>query len=157
MTAISKNLYFDVLDDIVNKCNNTVHKTIKMKPIDITSDSYAEYNEDFNKKDPKFKVGDNVRISKYKNIFAKGYTPNWSEEVFVVSKIKNTVSWTYVVSDLNGEEITGSFCEKELQKTSQEKFRIEKLLKGKGAKLYLKWKGYDNRFIIVGLIKKDLV
>ena len=157
MTAISKNLYFDVLDDIVNKCNNTVHKTIKMKPIDVTDDSYAEYNEDFNKKDPKFKVDDHVRISKYTNIFAKGYAPNWSEEVFVVSKIKNTVSWTYVVSDLNGEEITGSFCEKELQKTSQEKFRIEKLLKGKGAKLYLKWKGYDHRFIIVGLIKKDLV
>ena len=78
MTAISKNVYFDVLDDIVNKYNNTVHRTIKMKPIDVTSDSYAEYNEDFNKKDPKFKVGDHVRISKYKNIFAKGYTPNWS-------------------------------------------------------------------------------
>ena len=76
---------------------------------------------------------------------------------FVVNGTKNAFSWTYVVSDLNGEEITGSFCEKELQKTSQEKFRIEKLLKGKGAKLYLKWKGYDNRFIIVGLIKKDLV
>ena len=57
------------------------------------------------KKTPKFKVGDNVRISKYKNIFAKGYTPNWSEEVFIVSKIKNTVPWTYVISDLNGEEI----------------------------------------------------
>ena len=73
MTAISKNVYFDVLDDIVNKYNNTVHKTIKMKPIDITDDSYAEYNQNFNKKDPNFKVGDNVRISKYKNIFAKGY------------------------------------------------------------------------------------
>ena len=95
MTAISKNVYFDVLDDIVNKYNNTVHKTIKMKPIDVTDDSYAENNEDFNKKDPKFKVGDQVRIWKYKNIFPKGYTPNWSE-VFVVSKIKNTVPWTYV-------------------------------------------------------------
>ena len=95
MTAISKNVYFDVLDDIVNKYNNTVHRTIKMKPIDVTGDSYAEYNEDFNKKDPKFKVGDHVRISKYKNIFAKGYTPNWSEEIFIVSKIKNTVPWTY--------------------------------------------------------------
>ena len=126
MTAVSKNVYFDVLDDFANKYNNTVHRTIKMKPIDVTSDSYAEYNEDFNKKDPKFKVGDHVRISKYKNIFAKGYTPNWSEEVFVVSKIKNTVSWTYVVSDLNGEQITGSFYEKELQKTSLEKFIIEK-------------------------------
>ena len=91
MTAISKNIYFDVLDDIVNKYNNTVHKTIKMKPIDVTDDSYDEYNEDFNKKDPKFKVDDHARISKYKNIFAKGYTPNWSKEVFVISKIKNTV------------------------------------------------------------------
>ena len=95
-----------------------------MNPIDFTSDSYAEYNEDSNKKDPKFKVGDHVRISKYKNIFAKGYAPNWSEEVFVVSEIKNTVPWTYIVSDLNGEEITESFYEKELPKTTQEKFRI---------------------------------
>ena len=71
------------------------------------------------KKDLKFKVGNHVGISKYKKIFAWGYTSNWSEEVFVVSKIKNTVPWTYVVSDLNGEEITGSFYEKELQKTSQ--------------------------------------
>ena len=123
MTAISKNIYFHVLDDIVNKYNNTVHRTIKMKPIDVTDDSYAEYNEDFNKKDPKFKVGDHVRISKYKNIFAKGYTQNWSEEVFVVSKIKDTVPWTYVISDLNGEKIAGSFYEQELQKTNQEKFK----------------------------------
>ena len=117
-----------------------------MKPIDVTSDSYAEYNEDSHEKDPKFKVGDRVRISKYKNIFAKGYTPNWSEEVFVINKIKNTVSWTYAISDLNGEEITGSFYEKELQKTSQEKFRIEKVLKRNGEKLYVRWKGYDNSF-----------
>ena len=87
MTAISRNVYFNVLDDIVNKYNNTIDKTIKMKPIDVTDDSYSEYNEDFNKKDPKFKVGDHVRISKYKNIFARGYTPNWLEEVFFVSKI----------------------------------------------------------------------
>ena len=117
-----------------------------MKPIDVTSDSYAEYNEDSNVTKPKFKVDDRVRISKYKNIFAKGYTQNWSEEVFVVSKIKNTVRWTYVISDLNGEPITGSFYEKELQKTSQEKFRIEKVLKRKGDKLYVKWKGYNNSF-----------
>ena len=114
LTAISKNVYFDVLDDFVNKYNNTVHRTIKMKPIDVTDDSYPEYNDNFNKKYPKFKVGDHVRISKQKNIFAKGYAPNWSEEVFVVSRIKNTVLWSYVVSDLNGEEITGSFYEKEL-------------------------------------------
>ena len=115
MTAISKNFYFGVLDYIVNKYNNAVHRTIKMKPIEVTDDSYAEYNEESNKRNPKFKVGDHVRISKYKNIFAKGYAPNWSEEVFVVSKIKNTVPWTYVINDLNGE-ITGSFYEKELQK-----------------------------------------
>ena len=146
MTAISKYIYFDVLDDIVNKYNTTIHETIKMKPIDVMDDSYAEYNEDFNKKDPKFKVGDNVRISKYKNIFAKGYTPNWSEEVFVISKIKNTVPWTYAISGLNGEEITGSFYENELQKTNTKEFRIEKVLKRKGDKLYVKWKGYNNSF-----------
>ena len=100
MTAISKNIYFDALDDIVNKYNNTVHRTIKMKPIDVTSDSFVEYNEGPNKKNPKFKVGDYVKISKYKNIFAKGYAPNWSEEIFLVSKIKNIVPWTYVISDL---------------------------------------------------------
>ena len=146
MTAVSKNIYIDVLGDIVNKYNNTVHRTIKMKLIDVTSDSYAEYNEDSNVTNPKFKVGDHVRISKYKNIFAKGYTPNWSEEVFVINKIKNTVPWTYAISDLNGEEITGSFYEKKLQKTSQEKFRIEKVLKRKSDKLYVKWKGYDDSF-----------
>ena len=146
MTAVSKNVYFDVLDDIVNKYNNTVHKTIKMKPIDVTSDTYAEYNEDSNKKDPKLKVGDHIRISKYKNIFAKGYNPNWSEEVFVVGKIKNTVPWTYVINDLNGEPIAGGFYEKELQNTSLEKSRIEKVLKRKGDQLYIKWKGYDNSF-----------
>ena len=88
MTAVSKNISFHVLDDIVNKYNNTVHRSIKIKPINVTSDSYAEYNENFNKKYPKFKVGDHVRTSKYKNIFDKGYTPNWSEEDFVVNKIK---------------------------------------------------------------------
>ena len=146
MTAISNNVYFDVLDDIVNKYNNTVHITIKMKPADVTSDSYAEYNENSNKKDLKFKVGDHVRISKYKNIFAKEYTPNWLEEVFLVSKIKNTVYWTDVISDLNDELITGSFYERELQKTNQEKFRIGKALKRIGDKLYVKWKGYDSHF-----------
>ena len=130
--------YFDVLNNIVNKYNNTVHKTIKVKPIDVTNDSYAEYNENSNKKDPKFKVGDRVRISKYKIIFAKEYVPNWSEEVFVVNKIKNTVPWTYVASDLNGEKIIGGFYETELQKTIQNKFRIEKVLKRKGDKLYVK-------------------
>ena len=134
----------------------TVHKTTKIKSIDVNGDSYAEYNENPNKKDPRFKVGDHVRISKYKNIFAEGYAPNWSEEVFVVSKIKNTVPWTYVINGLSGEKITGSFYEKELQKSSQKEFRIEKALKRKGDKLYVKWKGYDNRFNS-WIDKKDLI
>ena len=125
MRAIKTNIYFDVLDDHANKCNNTVHRTIKIKPIEITPDYYVESNEDFNRKDPKFKVADHVRISKYKNMFAKWYTPNWSEEVFVINKNKNTVSWTYIINDLNNEEIIESFYEKELQKTNQKVFRTE--------------------------------
>ena len=144
MTAISKNVCFDMLGSIVNKSNNTVHRTIKVKPTDFTSDSYAEYNEDSNEKDPKSKVDDRVRISKYRNIFAKRYTQKWSEEVFIITKIKDTVPLAYVMSALNDESIAGSFYEKELQKISQAKFRIEKVLKRKGDKLYIKRKGYDN-------------
>ena len=102
-----------------------------MKLIDVGDGSFAEYNEESNKKNPKFKVGDHIRTSKYKNIFAEGYAPSWSDEIFVVKKIKNTVPWAYVVSDLNGEEIIGSFYEKELQKTNQKEFRIEKIPKTK--------------------------
>ena len=108
------------------------------------------------KKNPKFKVGDHVRISKYNNIFPKGYAPNWSENIFVIKKIKNTVSWTYVISDLNGQEIVGSFYEKELQKTNQKEFRIEKVIKRKRNKLYVKWKGYNNSFNS-WIDKKDLI
>ena len=97
-------------------------------------------------KDSKFKIGDIVRISKYKNIFTKGYTANWSEEVFVIKKVKNTVPWTYVIRDLNEEEIVETFCEKELEKSNQKKFKIEKVIKKKGDKLYVKWKGYNNSF-----------
>ena len=118
MTAISKNVNFDILDDIGDEYNNTYHKTIKMKPIDVRDDSFAEYNEESNEKDPKFKVGCHVRISKFKNVFAKGYTSNWSKEIFVVKKIKNFVPCTYVIIDLNGKEIVGSLYEKELQKTN---------------------------------------
>ena len=116
MTSISKNVYIDKLDDIVNKYNNTYHSTIKMKPVDVKSNTYIDSSKEINNKDPKFKIGDIVRISKYKNIFAKGYTPNWSEEVFVIKKVKNTVPWTYVISDLNGEEIVATFYEKEFAK-----------------------------------------
>ena len=137
-------MFILMFDDIVDEHNNTYYKTIKMKPIDVYS--FIEYNEESNEKDPKFKVGDHVRISKYKNIFAKEYAPNWSEEIFVVERIKNTLTWTYVTSDLNGEEIVGSFYEKELQKANQKEFRIEKVIRRKGNKLYVKWKGYDNSF-----------
>ena len=127
-----------------------------MKPIDVTSDSHAEYNEDSNVTKPKFKVGDHVRISKYKNIFAKRYTQNWSEEVFVFSKIKDTVPWTYALSDLNGGKLTGSFYEKELQKTNQRKYRKEKVIKRKCDNSYVKWKGYDNS-LNSWIDKKDIV
>ena len=156
MTTIGKNVYFNDLDDIAKKHNNTVHSSIKMKPKDVTDHFFVEYSEEINKKSPKFKVGDNVRISKYKNIFAKGYTPNWSEEVFVVNKVQNTVPWTYLINDLNGEEIKGSFYEKELQKTNQKEFRIGKVIKKKGDKLYVKWKGYDNS-VNSWIDKKDIV
>ena len=146
MTSISKNVYIDKLDDIVNEYNNTYHRTIKMKPVDVKDNTYIDFENEVNDKDPKLKVGDHVTISKYKNIFAKGYTPNWSEEVFVIEKVKNTVLWTYVINNLNGEEIIRTFYEKELQKTNEQEFRIEKVIKRKGDKLYVKWKGYDSSF-----------
>ena len=112
----------------------------------VKLDFYAEYNVDSNEKDPKFPVGDHVRISRYENIFGEGYTPNCPEETFVISKIKNTVPWTFPTNDLNGEEFVGTFYEKELQKTNRKKIRIEKIFKRKGNMLYVKWKGYDNSF-----------
>ena len=127
-----------------------------MKPIDVKDNTCINTDKETNDKDPKFKVGDRVRISKYKNIFPKGCTPNWSEEVFVIKKVKNTVPWTYVINDLNGEEIMGTFYEKELQKPNQEEFRIEKVIKRKGDKMYVKWKGYDNSFNR-WIDKKDLI
>ena len=157
MTSISKNVYIDKLDDIVDEYNNKFHTTIKMKPIDVEDNTYINTDQEINNKNPKFKVGDHVRISKYKNIFAKGYTPNWSAEVFVIKKLKNTVPWTLnVIKDLNGEEITGTFYEKELQSTNQEEFRIAKVIKRKGDKIYVKWKGYDSSFNS-WIDKKDLI
>ena len=129
--------------------------TIKIKDIDVKSNS-IEYNEESNEKDPKFKVGDHVSIPKYKNIFAKRYNLKWPEKVFVISKIKNTVPWSYVISNLNGEEIIGTFYENEQPNTNQEEFRIEKVTKTKVNKLYIKWKGYDNSFNS-WIDKKDLI
>ena len=142
MISVSKNVYIHKLHDIVDEYNNTYHRTIKMKSVDVKDDTYINFKKEVNDRNPKFKIGDHVRIFKCKNIFAKGYTPNWSEEAFVVSKIKNQVPWTYVINDLNGEETIGTFYEKELQKTDQKEVRIEKVIKRKGEKLYVKWKGY---------------
>ena len=156
MASISKNVYIDKLDNIVDEYNNTKHRTIKMKPTDVKDNTYIDFGKEVSDNDPKFKVGDHVRISKYKNIFAKGYTSNWPEEVFVIKEIKNTVPWTYVVNDLNDEEIIGTFYEQELQKIDQQEFRIEKVIKRKVDKLYIKWKVYDNSFNS-WIDKKDLV
>ena len=153
MTLISKNVYIDKLDDIVDEYNNTYHTTIKMKPIYVKDNTCINADKEINNKDPKFKAGDRVRISKYKNIFAKGYMPNWSEEVFVIKKVKYTVPWTYVINDLTGEEITGTFYEKELQKTNQEEFRIEKVIRLNGDKLMLNGKDIIIH-LIVGLVKQ---
>ena len=130
MTSISKNVYIDKSDDIVDEYNNTYHAIIKMKPIDVKDNTYINTSKEINNKDPKFKVGDYVRISKYKNIFAKGYMPNWSEEVFVIKKVKNTVPWTYFINDLNGEQIIGTFYEKfyykkRIKKNSELKKRLD--------------------------------
>ena len=149
-------MYIDKLDDILDEYNNTKHRTIKMKPIDVKDNTYIDFGKEVNDNDPKFKVGDHVRISKYKNVFAKRYTPNWSEEVFVIKEIKGTVPWTYVINDLNNEQVTGTFYENELQKANQEEIRIEKVIKKKGDKLYFIWKGYDNSFHS-WIDKKDFV
>ena len=116
MTATGKNVYYDVLDDAVNEYNNTKHSTIKTKPVDVI-DNKRVYIDEHNEKDSKFKVGDRVRIYKFKNIFAKGYTTNWSKEIFIVDKVNDTVPHTYNFKDLNDEEIIGSFYDRELQKT----------------------------------------
>ena len=124
----------------------THHRTIKIKTIHVKDNTNIDFGKEVNDKDPKFKVGDHVRLSKYKNICAKGYNPNWSEEIFVIKKVKNTVSWTYVINDLNGEEIIGTFYENELQKANQQEFKIKKVMKKTGDKLYVKWKGYNSSF-----------
>ena len=156
MTSLSINVYIDKLGDMVNEYNNTYHRISKMKPIDVKDNKYIDFSKDVNDKVSKFKVGDHVRTSKYKNIFAKGYTPNWSEEDSVIKKVKNTVPWTHVINDLNGEEIIGIFYKREQQKTNPQELRIEKVMKRKGDKLYVKWKGYDSS-LNSWIDKKDLI
>ena len=115
-------MYIDELHDIVNKYNNTYHSTIITKPVDVKSSTYIDSSKAINDKDPKFEIGDiviDIDI-KYKNIFAKGYVPNWSEEVFVITKVKNIAPWTYVISDIRDKEIGGAkICKKQI-KTSLE-------------------------------------
>ena len=148
MRAISKNVYIDKLDDIVKEYNNKYHTSIKMEPVDVKDNTYINVKKETNDKNPKFKVGDHVRISMYKNIFAKSYMANWFEEIFVIRKIENTVPWTYV--------IFGTFYEQELQDARQNEYRIEKVIKKKVDKLYVKWKGYNSSFNS-WIDKKDIV
>ena len=140
LTSISKKVYIDQLDDMVNKYDNAYDSPIKMKLVDEKSNTYINSSKETNDRDPKFKIGYIVRISKDKNIFAKGFVRNWSEEDFGIKKVKNKVLWTYFISDFEGDEIVGTFHERELEKTNQKEFRVEKVIKRKGHKLYVKWK-----------------
>ena len=121
MNSISKDAYIDELDDIFNKYINKYHSTIKMKLFDVKSNTHIYSTMKISDKDSKFKIGDIVRIPKYQNIFAKGYVPNYTEEVFVIKKVKNTMMWTYFISDLKDKEIVGMFYKKELQNTKKKK------------------------------------
>ena len=142
MAAVSKNVYIDKLDNIINEYNNT-YRTLKMKPIEVKDNTYIDSIKEVNNEDSKFKGGDHVRISKYKNIFVKGYTPNWFEEVFVIKEVKNTVPRTYAINGLNGEEIIETFCEKEQQKANQQGFRMEKVIKRKEKEINYMSNGKD--------------
>ena len=124
-----------------------------MKPINLKDNTYINIDKKVNDKDTKFNVGDHVRISKNKNIFAKVYTPNYSEEIFVIQRIKNSVPWTYVINNLNGEIINGIFYEKELQKTNQEEFKIEKVIGKKETSYMSNGKNMIND-LIAGLTNK---
>ena len=117
MTATGKNVYYDVLDNVVNEYNNTKHSTIKVKPKDVGNNNKRVYIDEHNEKSVRYNVGDRIKISKLKNVFAKGYAPNWSREIFIINKIDGTVPYTYNLKDLNDEEIIGSFYDRELQKT----------------------------------------
>ena len=144
MTSLSKNVCIDKLDDIVNKFSNTYHHTIRIKPADVKPNTSIDFNKEINNKDQKLIIDIFVRISKYKNIFAKGYVPNWSEECFVIKKVKNTVLPAYI--DLKGEQIVRTLYEEYFQKLNQEEFRTEKVIKRKGDKLHVIWKVSDSYF-----------
>ena len=126
MTLISKNVYIDNLDDIVNKYDNTYHSTMKMKSANVKSNTYIDSSKEINDKNPKFKIGDNVRISRYKNVFAKGYTPNWSEKFFATKKVKNTVSWTNIIMILMEKKMLELFRRTNCKKQTKKNLELKK-------------------------------
>ena len=153
-SANSTNVYIDVLPDLVREYNNTRHSSIKMTPVKASKKEnelrvwrnlYPEHLEIHDIK-PKFSVGDKVRISKKKETFEKGYTTRWTEEIFTTVEVKRTSPVTYKIADLDEEEIKGTLYEPELQKTSQELFRIEKVIERGKNKYLVKWKGYSDDF-----------
>ena len=114
------------MDDKVNKYSNTYRSTIKIKSVELNPSIYLDFNKENSKEGPKFKLGDRVRISKYKNIFAKDYVPNSSEEVFVIKKANNTVPWAYVISDLKDKELLGRFTKKNCKKQIKKSLELKK-------------------------------
>ena len=145
--------YLDVLDEMVNNYNNTWHASIKMAPVEaslkknettVWRNLYRDREQQTNR--PKFSVGDRIRITKKKTAFEKGYTPRWTEELFTISKVLYTDPITYRIKDYNDEEIQGTFYEQELQKTNQQVYRIEKIIRKRGDKSLVKWLGYPESF-----------
>ena len=154
-SANSTRVYINILDQMVDQYNSTKHSSIKMTPKEaslkknenkVWHNLYSDSNILNKKANPVFKIGDKVRISKKKKTFEKGYTPRWTEEIFTISKIQYTNPITYKITDYNGAEIQGTFYEQELQKTNQDVFRIEKIVKKKGNKYLVKWLGYNDSF-----------
>ena len=156
-SANNNTVYWDKLEELVDDYNNTKHSSLKMTAIEASKNEnekkvFANLYGDLiylKPKNPKSSIGDKVRISKYKRrVFDKGYTPNWTEEIFTIDKVIPTKPVTYKIIDLLGEEIEGSFYEKELQKAKQQTFRIEKVIRrdNKKKKALVKWKGYSHKF-----------
>jgi len=142
--------WLDILPKLLKKYNNKIHRTIGVKPNDVTKQNSSKILTKLlpkitEKNKKKFKVGDRVRISKYKHIFSKGYQPSWTTEVFKIHEVKDTKPVTYILKDENNETIAGGFYEQELLKTKfKDVFLVEKVLKKKGSKLYVKWLGFPS-------------
>lgn len=142
--------WIDNIQNLVNRYNNKIHRTIKMKPRNVNFNNEKTllktvYNKIKSFPMPKLKIGENVRISKYKHIFEKGYTPNWTTEIFTIEKVKNTNPCTYILKDYQDKTIQGSFYEHELLKAKYPNtFLIQKVLKEKGNKAFVKWLGFSN-------------